>query len=133
MEDVVREHYEKMLKSKPLPDVLLETYSQAKMLSDRLDGGLYDARMLAIVAVVAGCSPYEGEGAVEPPRDIEFVATAANEADPWTEGAPCEVDWNGTKEGNFVGMSGPNIRVKLKEDGTVRDFRPSRVKMLVRT
>ncbi len=132
MEDIVREHYEKMLKTKPLPDVLLETYNGTKMLSDRLDGGLFDARLLAIVASIAGCSPYEGEGAVEPARNMEFVATAANEADPWTEGAPCEVDWNGTKEGAFVCMNGQKIRVKLKEDGTVRDFRPSRVKMLER-
>jgi len=63
---------------------------------------------------------------------MEFVATAATEAEPWTEGAPCEVDWNGTKEGTFVCMNGQNIRVKLNDDGTVRDFRPSRVKMLER-
>ncbi len=132
MQDEVREYYEKMLKARPLPSALVETYNQTKLLSDRLDGGDFNARELAFVAILSGCSPYSGEGAVDPPRNMDFVPSPTDTPDPWVEGAPCEVDWNGTQEATFVCMSGDQIRVKFKDE-TVRDIRPSRVKMLVST
>lgn len=130
MQDDVQEYYFRMLKVKEIPAALEETYNQAKMFSDRLDGGLFNAKELAIIAVVAGCDPFAG--GVEPPRDLDFIATGTNAPDPWEEGAPCEVDWNGTKKGTFVAMDGDKIRVRLDADpeNKVRTFRPSRVKML---
>lgn len=133
MEDVVREYYEKMLKTSQAPPLLEETYDRAKMFSDRLDGGMFNARELAIIAVLAGCDPFSEKG-VEPPRDLNFVPSAlpteTNEVEPWEEGAAVEVDWHGKKEATFIKMVGDKIRVKLSKDGSVRDIRPSRVKML---
>ena len=133
MEDVVREYYQKMLKSSKALPLLEETYDRAKMFSDRLDGGMFNARELAIIAVLAGCDPFADEG-VEPPRNMDFVPTAlpteTNDIEPWEEGAAVEVDWHGKKEGTFVMMVNNKVRVKLTKDGSVRDMRPSRVKML---
>lgn len=133
MEDAVHEYYQKMLKTSQVPPLLEETYNQAKMLSDRLDGGMFNGRELSIIAVLAGCDPFAEQG-VEPPRDLDFVASATptenNDVEPWEEGAPVEVDWHGKKEGTFIRMVGDKVRVKLTKDGSVRDMRPSRVKML---
>lgn len=135
MQDEVREYYEKMLKTSQVPPLLEETYNRAKMLSDRLDGGMFNGRDLAIIAVLAGCDPFAEKG-VDPPRDMDFVHTPApsedNNVEPWQEGAPVEVDWHGKKDGTFIQMVGDKIRVKLTKDGSVRDMRPSRVKMLER-
>jgi hypothetical protein len=132
MQDDVQEYYLRMLKAKEIPAPLEETYNQAKMFSDRLDGGPFNAKELAIIAVVSGCDPFAG--GVEPPRNMDFVSTVVPETDPWSEGAPCEVDWNGPKTGTFIAMDGDKIQVKLDADpeGAVRTFRPSRVKMLER-
>jgi hypothetical protein len=131
MHEQVCEYYEKMLKTKDFPPLLEETYNRAKMMSDRLDGGEFDARQLAIIALVAGCDPFS-QGA-EPPRDMDFLPTPVPEEDGegWQPGAPVEVDWNGSKNGTFVSIQKDGkIRVKLDKDQTIRAFRPSRVKML---
>ena len=133
MHDDVTDHYMKMLRVTEIPPVLEETYNRAKMLSDRLDGGMFNARELAIIGLVAGCDPF-GKGGVEPPRDLDHIGSLVpsedNGLDAWEKGAPLEVDWNGMKEAEFVEMVGNKIRVKLKKDGSVRDLRPSRVRML---
>lgn len=133
MQDEVREYYQKMLKTQQIPTMLEETYNRAKMFSDRLDGGAFNGRELAIIAVLSGCDPFADQG-VDPPRDMDFVPTPApsedNGAEPWEKGARVEADWNGKKEGTFVQMVGDKIRVKFKKDGKTRDLRPSRVKML---
>ncbi len=133
MHDDVIDYYKKMLRVSDIPPLLEETYNRAKMLSDRLDGGMFNGRELAIIALVAGCDPF-GKGGVEPPRDLDHIPSPVpgedNGLDAWEKGAPLEVDWNGKKEAEFVEMVGGKIRVKFKKDGTVREMRPSRVRIL---
>lgn len=133
MHDDVTDYYMKMLRVSKIPPLLEETYTRAKMLSDRLDGGMFNGRELAIIALVAGCDPF-GKGGVDPPRDLDHIGSAVpsedNGLDAWEKGADLEVDWNGKKEATFVEMVGNKIRVKFKKDESVRDMRPSRVRML---
>ena len=131
MQDQVREYYERMLHKDQIDPLLEETYNRAKHLSDRLDGGMFNARELAIIAVVAGCDPF-AEKNVDPPKNLDFVPTPVptEDVEPWEKGAPVEVDWHGKKEATFVEMVGDKIRVRLVKDGSLRDLRPSRVKML---
>ena len=103
MQDQVREYYERMLHKDQISPLLEETYNRAKHLSDRLDGGMFNAKELAIIAVVAGCDPF-AEKNVDPPKDLDFVPTPVPDegVQPWEKGAPVAVERHGKKAAAFV-------------------------------
>lgn len=112
----------------PLPEGFCEFYREVKLACDRVDGGQYAPREMAVMLVtykrLCQCEPPKelesGENAVDPPEPSDDGETVESSVD-WEKvepNAPILVDFDGdSRPGKFLAVEPKGtIRVKLEND-----------------